>query len=194
MSGSEQTKNGYGKKENLQSGLDSDVDSNLAEILMDLSKKLPKFPDGRINYSKSDVAPVITVFVKYKNEILLLKRSEKVSTYKGKWNTVAGYLDEIKPIEEKVLEELREELVINKENILSMHVTGHFEFKDLKIGKTWIVTPVLVEIREPKIALNWEHTDYAWILPEELKNFDTVPNLDKSLEKALESFKDEKRT
>ncbi|MBO8183616.1 MAG: NUDIX domain-containing protein [Archaeoglobus sp.] len=158
----------------------------ITKILRELGEKLPKFPDGRIDYSKSDIAPVITVFVKYRDKILLLKRSDKVSTYKGKWNTVAGYLDEIRPIEEKVLEELGEELGIGEENILSIRIADPFEFKDSRIGKTWIVTPVLIELgKEPEITLDWEHTDYTWIHPDELKNFDTVPNLDKSLERAL---------
>jgi len=158
----------------------------IIKILGELGEKLPKFPDGRIDFSKSNVAPVITVFVKYGDKILLLKRSDKVSTYKGKWNTVAGYLDEIKPIEEKVLEELREELGVGEESILSIHIADLFEFKDSRIEKTWIVTPVLVELeKEPEITLDWEHTDYTWIHPDELKNFDTVPNLDKSLERAL---------
>ena len=51
---------------------------------------------------------MIICFVRYNDEILLLKRSDKVWTYKGKWNVVAGYLDEIKPLREKALEELRE--------------------------------------------------------------------------------------
>ena len=79
-------------------------------IIQKFSKKLPHFPDGRINYSSSRTAPVINVVVKHKDKILLLKRSDKVSTYKGKWQTVAGYLDEVKPIKEKVLEELKEEI------------------------------------------------------------------------------------
>jgi hypothetical protein len=28
---------------------------------------------------------------------------------------------------------------------------------------------------EPKIKLGWEHTEYKWIKPEELKIFGTVP-------------------
>lgn len=36
------------------------------------------------------------------------------------------------------------------------------------------------------IKLDWEHTEFMWIRKEELKNFDIVPELDKSLEKALE--------
>jgi len=160
----------------------------IEDVLKEFAETFPKFPDGRIDYSRSNVALVITVFVRYKDTILLLKRSDRVSTYKGKWNTVAGYLDEIRPVEEKVLEELREELGIGKEDILSIYLADSFEFNDSNIGKTWIVTPVLVELsKKPEIRLDWEHTDFKWILPEELKNFDTVPNLDLSFEKAMEA-------
>ena len=77
-------------------------EQKIIETLRELAKKLPKFPDGRIDYSNSDTALVITVFIKNKDKILLLKRSSKVSTYQGKWNTVAGYIDEPKPIREKI--------------------------------------------------------------------------------------------
>jgi NADH pyrophosphatase NudC (nudix superfamily) len=131
------------------------------------------------------VAPVITVFVKYKDKILLLKRSDKVSTYKGKWNTVAGYLDELRPVEEKIFEELKEEIGVEKDNISSIILSDPFEFKDERIAKEWIVTPALVELRRPEIKLNWEHTEYKWITPREIRNFETVPNLDQSLKKVL---------
>ena len=147
------------------------------------ANKLPKFPDGRIDYSNSDIAPVITVFVKHEDKILLLKRSDKVRVYQGKWNTVAGYLDELKPIYEKALEEIQEELGINKDNILSFHIGEPYEFTDTKVSKSWIIHPVLVELKKkPDIKMDWEHTEYKWIKPEELKEFDTVSNLDRSLE------------
>ncbi len=53
----------------------------LEKILQEFSEKLPKFPDGRIDYSGSDKAPVLTCFVKFGDKILLLKRSDKVRTY-----------------------------------------------------------------------------------------------------------------
>ena len=153
------------------------------ELIERLGKKLPRFPDGRIDYSKSRIAPVITVFVKYKEKILLIKRSGKVGTYKGKWHTVAGYLDEVKPVREKVLEELREEIGIVS-GIRSIRIEKSFEVKDRVIGKTWIVHPVLVELEgEPKIKLDWEHTEFRWIKPGNLKNFDTIPGIHKTLEK-----------
>ena len=150
------------------------------------AKKLPRFSDGRIDYSRSDVAPVVTVFIRYKGKVLLLKRRDKVGTYPGKWNTVTGYLDEVKTIREKVLEEIKEEIGMNKDNILSYDLVESYRFKDLSANKTWIVHPVLVELKDkPVIRLDWEHTEYRWIRPDEIKNFDVVPRLDESLKRAI---------
>jgi 8-oxo-dGTP pyrophosphatase MutT (NUDIX family) len=159
---------------------------NYLDRVKELSKKLPKFPDGRIDYSNSDIAPVVTVFVKYQDEILLLKRSNRVRTYQGKWNAVAGYLDEIKPIKQVVLKELEEETGLGEEEIEKISHGRPYRFKDASINKTWIVHPVIVELKEkPEITLDWEHTDYRWVRMDELSHFDTVPNLVKSLEVVL---------
>ena len=161
-------------------------EAKILDLLKKFSKKLPHFEDGRINYSDSDKAPVITVFVKYKDKILLLKRSNKVRTYQGKWNTIAGYLDEVKPIKEKVLEELREEINVNEKDISDIKYGNSYKLNDSKINKIWIVHPVLVELKNKvEIKLDWEHTEYKWINPEELKKFDIVTDLDKSLRNVL---------
>jgi isopentenyldiphosphate isomerase len=156
------------------------------KFVEELGEKLPKFPNGRINYSKSDIAAVITVFLMHEDEILIMKRSDKVRTYQGKWNTVAGYLDEIKPLEEKVLEEIEEETGIKQEVIQSIKTGKLYSFNDEKLDKTWIIQPVLVVLKEkPEIKLDWEHTDFKWIKKEDIDKFDTVPNLKRSLENIL---------
>ena len=158
----------------------------LMKTVENFAKKLPKFPDGRIDYSNSDSAAVITVFIKYKDEILILKRSDKVSTYQGRWNTVAGYLDELKPIYEKILEEINEEIGVKKENILSYKIGKSYTFKDIKVNKTWIVYPVIVELKnKPDIKLDWGHTEYKWIKPDELIKYKMVSKIEESLRRAL---------
>jgi len=162
------------------------MEEEILKLLRELAEKLPRFPDGRIDYSNSDVAPVITIFIRYGDKILLLRRSDKVGTYKGKWNTVAGYLDEVKPIREKVLEELLEEVRIREDEVSSINFGESYEFVDQLISRTWIVYPVLVDLKErPEIKLNWEHEEYKWIDPKELKNYDTVPKLEESLKRVL---------
>lgn len=164
------------------------INEQIPEIIKDFSKNLPKFPDGRIDYLKSNIAPVMNIFVKYKDKILLSKRSNKVRVYQNKWNVIAGYLDELKPIRNKILEEVKEELGINENNVSLIHLSKPYKFKDREVNKTWISHPVLIELKNrPKIKLNWEHTEYKWIRPGELKNFDTVFKLEENLKRALKA-------
>ena len=161
-------------------------EQKILKTIEEFDKKLPKFPDGRINYSNSNIAPIITVFIKYKDRILLLRRSDKVLTYQKKWSTVAGYLDELKPIREKILEEIQEEIGLTEDNITTINIGRPYQFTDNELNKTWIRHPILVELKnKPIIKLDWEHTECKWIKPEELKEFDTVPKLTKSLEDAF---------
>ena len=57
-------------------------DAYVKKILQPFVETLPRFPDGRIDYSHANKAPVITVFVFSNDHMLLLKRSEKVKSEK----------------------------------------------------------------------------------------------------------------
>ncbi len=147
---------------------------NVQKILKEF-QHLPKFEDGRIDYSNVSKAPVLLCFVRFQNKILLVKRSNKVGNYQGKWNVVAGFIDEPKPLKDKVLEELQEELGIQDEQIDVMLFRDSYEVHDKNVNKTWIVYPVIVEMKnKPEITLDWEHTEFVWITPEEIKNYDTI--------------------
>ncbi len=163
------------------------IDDQIKEITQSFAQKLPQFKDGRIDYSLSNEAPVLTVFVMYKNKLLLLKRSNRVRTYQGKWNTVAGYLDDYhQTLKEKIHEELREETGITPTSIRDYTYGSRYQFTDNKSKKTWIVFPAKVILSEkPSIELDWEHTKYQWIKAEDISSFDTVPNLRKSLSSIL---------
>jgi 8-oxo-dGTP pyrophosphatase MutT (NUDIX family) len=156
--------------------------NKINEKIKELGEKLPKFPDGRINYTNSNICLVLTIFIICHDKILLLKRSDKVGTYKNKWNTITGYIDENKPLKDKINEEIEEEIGINKKNILSYEIGKSFEFDDKKLNKKWIVTPAKVKLKKfPIIKLNWEHTEYKWIFPSDLIKYNIVPKLDFSL-------------
>jgi 8-oxo-dGTP pyrophosphatase MutT (NUDIX family) len=163
-----------------------EYDSDYVDKLLKKFSDLPRFEDGRINYAKAEKAPVLNCFVKFRDWILLLKRSSKVRVYKGKWNSVGGFIDETRAVKDQVLKELNEELGITVKDITDIRLGKPVEFFDPVVRRTWLVHPSLVELkRQPDIKLDWEHTEYRWIRPEEIKNFDVVYKLDELLQRML---------
>lgn len=140
------------------------------ETVKKLDKKLPHFSDGRIDYSNSEVATTIVAFLKFNDEILLLKRSNKVNSRKNKWGVVAGYLDEIKPVIKKATEEIEEETGIGKENFSAITKNKVFEFE--MNGVKYHSHPVLVDLKsKPDVELSWEHTEYQWVKINNIKDY-----------------------
>jgi len=112
---------------------------------------------------------VVNAFLKYKNQILFFKRSQKVSTHRGLWAPVGGYLDG-QPVIKKARQEVIEETGI-KPSMLKNYQRGKVcKFAEPKIDRVWLINPVLFELkRKPKIKLDWEHTDYKWVRIDDLK-------------------------
>lgn len=156
------------------------------QVFEELTKGLPHFDDGRINFTGIKKAPVINVVVYHEGEILIVKRSDKVSAYQGLWNGISGFIDEPKSIEAFALQEISEELSLKKSAVQLVHVAEPYEVVDKGIDRVWVVYPVLAQLNEkPKIVLDWEHTDFAWIQPRQLSQYDFVKDFDISVSEAL---------
>ncbi len=155
------------------------------QVFEELTKGLPHFDDGRINFTDVKKAPVLNVVVYCQGEILIVKRSQKVSAYQGLWNGISGFIDEPKSIETFALQELKEELSITPD---SLQVAHPYEVDDRTIDRVWVVYPVLAMLtQKPKnIILDWEHTEYRWITPKDLKHYTYVKDFDRSVSEALE--------
>ena len=152
-------------------------------------KKLPKFPDGRINYHGAGIAPVVTAYIFRQEKLLLLKRSEDVGHYKSMWDVVSGYLDEIKKPEEKALEEVREELGIEPEAIAHLHRGSEFSIDDKEEGMEWVIALIYVRLaNDIEIKLNLENTKYIWINPDSISMYKMVPGLEIGLRNVMQPY------
>lgn len=168
----------------------SKLEENHLRMLKKLVGKLPHFDDGRIDFTTSDVAPVINCIVFHKGQILVLQRSGHVGDYQGKWSGVDGYIDTFKPLRHVVLTELREELGVGEGDVADIKIAKPYKSDDKKAQKTWVVYAILVVLKaRPHISLDWEHVRYRWIDPNDLGAFDTLPGQDRVLKKALALLK-----
>lgn len=159
---------------------------DILDFIAECNKTLPHFPDGRIDYRAASKCPVINVIVVHEGHILLLKRSDKVMAYKGKWNCIGGFLDEVGSIEDKIYEELREELAVPPSIVDRIAYSEPIEVVDAAINRTWLIQPALVVLRErPHIILDWEHTDFAWVAESEIEKYHTVEGLGTLISRAL---------
>ena len=128
---------------------------------------------------------VVTCFLEYKDKILILKRSNCVSTYQGKWAGISGYIDNpSNNPTDQAYKEIQEETCLTTDDIKLVKQGIPFEIIDIAIKNKWIVHPYLFHIKsKEKISIDWEHLEMKWISPEEISLYHTVPNLKKSWKK-----------
>ena len=149
-----------------------------------ISNFVPK--EGQVDFSNIRWAPVVNIVVMFENKILLLKRNENLNFYPGFWNGVSGFLDDNLSLEEKVKEELFEEIGIGEDNIDYIKLCGVFDKNEPKYKKTWIMHAVLVKIKSNNLKLDWETSKYVWVTEEEIGGYDLLPGFDSVLELTLD--------
>lgn len=126
--------------------------------------------EGIVELKGVERVDVVTAFLKKDDSILLLKRSDEVKTFKGKWAGVSGYLEKDNPIDQAKIEIEEETRLEGK--FLSKGKT--VKTRDRK--KIWNVHPFLFEVDgEPE--LDWEHEKYKLVRPDKIKEMRTVPKL-----------------
>ena len=126
---------------------------------------------------------IVTSFIKNDDKILILKRSDKVKSIKCLWAGISGIIEknDTTPLDRAKIE-IFEETGIREEEIELLK-----EVKQMKIlsqqykNHEWNIFPFLFKAKNPKIKLNWENSEFKWIEPNEIKNYKTVPELEKIL-------------
>ena len=125
---------------------------------------------------------IITAFIKNNNKILILKRSDKVRSMKGLWSGVSGIIENNEIPINRAKIEIFEEVGIKKNKINLVKSIEKIKISSPQYeNHEWEVFPFLFETKESEIKLNWENSEHKWINVNELKNYETVPSLDKIL-------------
>jgi 8-oxo-dGTP diphosphatase len=130
-------------------------------------------------------ANVVTCFLLRRSgdgdEILLLRRSQQVGTYRDRWAGVSGYIEETDALTQAYTE-IEEETGLAREGVQLLRTGDPLEVVDAEADRRWIVHPFLFEVREPdRIRTDWEHTETRWIRPKDILQYETVPQLAETL-------------
>ena len=130
---------------------------------------------------------IVTSFIKDDDKVLILKRSEKVKSMKCLWAGVSGIIekDDITPLD-RAKTEIFEETGINENEIELLKSIEQMKIASVQYrNHEWNIFPFLFKAKNPKIKLNWENSEFNWIEPNEIKNYQTVPELEKILFRLL---------
>lgn len=118
-------------------------------------------------------------------QVLLLKRSHRVGTYRGKWSAVSGFLERESPLEQALVE-IEEETGLRAEDVRPISQGEPLQVVDEELSVRWTVHPFLFEALKPEaVRLDWENVEIRWADPEEVRQADTVPGLAEALERVL---------
>jgi len=128
---------------------------------------------------------VVTAFLERDDgRILLLRRSAKVGSFRGHWAAVSGYLEDPTP-EGQAVREIREETGIASTS-LALRSTGPVVYAR-DGARIWAVHPFRFRVDRAEVAIDWEHTEFAWVDPSEIGRRTTVPKLDRAWAAVAES-------
>lgn len=125
---------------------------------------------------------IVTSFIKDNDKFLLLKRSNKVKTMKGLWAGISGIIENEEDPLNRAKIEIFEELGITEDKIKFLKAASKMTVHSPQYeNHEWEIFPFLFESNNPTIKLNWENSEYRWVTVNEIKNYETVPSIDKVL-------------
>ncbi|KFM19902.1 Dihydroneopterin triphosphate pyrophosphatase protein [Marine Group I thaumarchaeote SCGC AAA799-P11] len=125
---------------------------------------------------------IVTSFIKDNDKLLILKRSDKVKTMKGLWAGISGIIEKNEEPLKRAKIEIFEEVGITEDKITLVKSVEEMRVNSPQYqNHEWQIFPFLFEAKNPTIKLNWENSDFKWIKVDELKDYETVPSLEKVL-------------
>lgn len=132
---------------------------------------------------RGDRTPVVTCFLRNDAEVLLLRRSDAVGSYAGRWGGVAGHVEpgaeengdpDRDPID-AARAEIEEETGL-LDSCALVRAGDPFVVADPDHGE-WLVHPFLFDCDDRSVETDEESVDYEWVSPAEILERETVPDL-----------------
>jgi len=134
---------------------------------------------------------IVTSFLFKDDKILLLKRSDKVGSFRGKWAGISGFIEDENSLE-AALREIKEETGVDSNKLELLKIGIPFNISDSVNDTIWSINPFLFLFKGTEIQIDWEHDTFKWIHPNEIDEYETVTGLKKTLFDLIENSDAEK--
>jgi 8-oxo-dGTP pyrophosphatase MutT (NUDIX family) len=119
---------------------------------------------------------VVTCFLEHRGKILLMRRSDRVGSYRGLWAGVSGYL-EGEP-DAQAMTEIAEETGLTAADVTLVRRGDMLRVTDAELDTAWTVHPYLFRVESTdQMRIDWEHHEMRWVAPGEIPDYQTVPML-----------------
>ncbi len=129
---------------------------------------------GTINLPDVVAKPVVSAFLRNRGRYLVVRRSDRVGSFQGRWSAISGYVEGREDPRGRAAQEIREETGMRGARFLRAAaplMTRH--------GNTaFVVHPFLFDAPTRRVTLDWENVESRWIAPPELSALSTVPRLE----------------
>jgi phosphomecalonate degydratase small subunit len=139
---------------------------------------------GEVDLVGVEAKPVVSAFLRNRGRFLVVRRSDRVGSFQGRWSAISGYVEGREDPKERAAQEVREETAIKGarfrragEPVITRH--GNTAF---------IVHPFLFDVATRRVKLDWENVEFRWITPGGLTELSTVPRLELVLERILHAL------
>jgi predicted aconitase with swiveling domain/ADP-ribose pyrophosphatase YjhB (NUDIX family) len=135
-------------------------------LIVDGDRGTVELPDVR-------ATPVVSAVLRNGGRILLVRRSQKVRSFRGRWSAISGHLEGRESPRSRAVREVREETGLRG---IRFRAAGAPVYARAN-STMYVVHPFLFDVSSRRVRLDWENVESRWISPEGLDRFETVPRL-----------------
>jgi len=136
---------------------------------------------GNVSIENVTKKKITTVYLMRGDRLLLMKRSDRVSTYPSQYGGISGYMEANENPEQTGKREILEETGISDAETVA-------EGKAIYVRNNNVIFeiyPVLMVTSMERVELNWENSGYEWIKYDSVDKYETVPKFAKTFQTFL---------
>lgn len=128
---------------------------------------------GLVDLPDITAKPVVSAFLRNRGRFLVVRRSAKVGSFRGKWSAISGYIERGEDPRDRAAQEILEETKMK-----GVRFRRDAEPLITRDGATaFVVHPFLFDAPTRKVTLDWENLAYRWVAPADMDRLATVPRL-----------------